>query len=56
MAPAVGGTRQVPIMRFVVYWGLYWGTGVLRKIPYTVGGTLSFWGRGVAGLSLGVGD
>ena len=35
--PKIRGTLLgVPIIRIIVFWGLYWGPLILGKIPYVV--------------------
>ena len=31
------GALLVPIIRIVIYWGLYWGTPNFGKLPYVFG-------------------
>ena len=31
-----GTILGVPIIRTIVFWGLYWGPPILRKLPYSI--------------------
>ena len=41
--PKIRGTLSVvPIIRIIIYWGLYWGPPYLGKGPYAPGSSKAF--------------